>query len=219
MKQTIKISLITATIASLALSCEKEDTNTKSNITYNSVNKEYKVIKNVKELRTSNDEVSEHIDSILSGYINSEYVTTGEKEFDLDNDNISDLSFEIVDLNKFNPDGLPESYDTLAARVLPKNILILDNSTYGYPDALQEGEEISEKGFWSNKISVLGTFENAGQFQGKGERYLGIKFTKDNKIKYGWIKIECSEHNHILRIIDYAFNNIENSPIKAGQKN
>ena len=39
------------------------------------------------------------------------------------------------------------------------------------------------------KTSVLGTFMNAGQFQGNGEKYLGIRFPENNNFKYGWIKI------------------------------
>ena len=86
------------------MGCGKTETNTKNNISYTSLNK---VIKEVKELKTSNDEVSKHIDSILSGHINAEYVSTGEKEFDLDNDHISDISFELINLKKFNPNSLP----------------------------------------------------------------------------------------------------------------
>ncbi len=138
--------------------------------------------------------------------------------FDLDADLISDIGFEIIDLNKFNPNGLPQSFDSLAARVVPKSVEVLDNSTYGYSDALDVNENISENGNWSVKSCVLGTFMDAGQFQGKGEKYLGIRFLRENKYKYGWIKIYCSQHNDTLRIIDYAYNDIFDSHIKAGQK-
>lgn len=79
-------------------------------------------------------------------------------------------------------------------------------------------EPISEDGNWSNRDCVLGTLMNAGQFQGQEEKYLGIRFLKDDNFKYGWIKIYCSEHNDTLRIIEYAYTDIINSKIKAGQK-
>jgi hypothetical protein len=216
MKNPIKIRLLFFLVFFVIVSCEK--TVDKSSIVYQSIDKEMVLIRDVQTLQGSNDEISNHIDSILTGLINVEFISTGQKDFDLDADFISDIGFDIIDLNKFNPNGLPESFDSLAARVVPISIEILDNSTYGYPNALDLDEQISENGNWSNKTSVLGTFLNAGQFQGNGEKYLGIRFLKDNYFKYGWIKIYCSQHNDTLRIIDYAYNDVLNSQIKAGQK-
>jgi hypothetical protein len=156
MENQIKISLLVIMVFSVIVSCEK--TGDKSNIVYFSIDKEYVLIRNVKTLQSNNDEISNHVDSIIKGLINAEFISTGQKEFDLDADFTPDIGFEIIDLNKFNPQGLPESFDTLAARVIPISIEILDNSTYGYPDALDLGEQISKNGNWSNKTSVLGTF-------------------------------------------------------------
>ena len=58
---------------------------------------------------------------------------------------------------------------------------------------------------------------NAGQFQGNGEKYLGIRFSMNTDYNYGWIKLYCSQHNDTLRIIEYAFNVESGSPITAGQ--
>ena len=112
---------------------------------------------------------------------------------------------------------LPDSFDSLAVRVQPAFIQILDNSTWDYPDALDLDNLISEEGNWSNSNGVLGTFANAGKFQGAGEKYLAFRFNKNNIYNYGWIKIYCSQHNDTLRIIEYAYNKIENSTIRAGQ--
>ncbi len=219
MKKHIKISLSFILLTLLITSCEQTDENSiNDNIVYHSINKEYVLIRNVTTIKESDDEISKHVDSILTGLINEEFISTGQKEFDLDADIIFDIAFEIIDLNKFNPNGLPESFDSLAARVIPKSVEVLDNSTYGYPDALEMEEQISASGNWSENTCVLGTFMNAGQFQGKGERYLGIRFKKEENYKYGWIKIYCSQHNDTLRIVDYAYNNINDSQIKTGQK-
>jgi hypothetical protein len=219
MKNQLKINLSLIIIAVIILSCEKSDNGLKNDsIVYNSIHKEFVLIRDVKTLQESDDDISNHVDSILSGLINTEFVSTGQKDFDLDADLISDVGFEIIDLYKFNTEKLPESFDSLAARVVPHSVEILDNSTYGYPDALEINDDISNTGYWSERTSVLGTFMNAGQFQGKGEKYLGIRFLRENKYKYGWIRIYCSQHNDTLRIIDYAYNDNFNSRIKAGQK-
>jgi hypothetical protein len=198
------------------IGCNNSDDNDK-NIVYQTINKEYVLIKNVQTLLASDDEISNHVDSILNGLIDSEFISTGQKSFDLNSDAQIDVGFEIIDLHNFNPNGLPESFDSLAARVIPIRVEILDNSTYGYPDALNFDDQISENGNWTNSTSVLGTFMNAGQFQGNGEKYLGIRLSNENNYKYGWIKVYCSQHNDTLRIIDYAYNNIIGSEIKAGQ--
>lgn len=217
MKNQIRIGLLLFILLFINISCEKKS-NDQADISYHVVDKEFVLIRDVQTLQESNDEISNYVDSILLGLINAEFISTGEKEFDLDADQIPDIGFDIIDLNLYNPNGLPESFDSLAARVLPISLEILDNTTYGYPDALLMDDLISKNGYWSKNNGVLGTFVNAGQFQGKGERYLGIRLPIENDFKYGWIKINCSQHSDTLRIIDYAYNNIVNSKIKAGQK-
>ena len=214
MKPTVYLSFLILILFTAITSCERLRDDS---IVYNSVNEEFVLIRDVQALKESNDEISDHVDSILTGLINTEFVSTGQKDFDLNADIISDIGFEIIDLNKFNPEKLPASFDSLAARINPLSVEILDNSTWGYPDALKEGDRITDKGYWSDRTSVLGTFQNAGQFQGKGERYLGMRFTDGGKYKYGWIRIYCSQHNDTLRIFDFAYNDIEDSDINAGQ--
>jgi len=216
MHNLIRLFLTCSGLILIFTSCLRTETD---EIVYNSINKEFVLIRDVLALQESDDEISNHIDSILSGLIDEEFVSTGQKTFDLDADLVADIGFEIINLHAFNPDGLPESFDSLAARSIPFTIQILDNSTYGYPDALDVDDPISGNGNWSGNTSVLGTFMNAGQFQGRGEKYLGIRFPRNNEFNYGWIKIYCSQHNDTLRIIEYAYNNIFGSAINAGQKN
>ncbi|NJK85204.1 MAG: hypothetical protein HC906_03810 [Bacteroidales bacterium] len=54
-------------------------------------------------------------------------------------------------------------------------------------------------------------------FNGKGQKFLGIRLPGENDYSYGWIRIYCSEHNDTLKIIDYAYNNKEGGFISAGQ--
>jgi hypothetical protein len=219
MKNPTNLQLSFGIMIIVLISCNKSNENSDEfNITYHSVDREYVLIRDLNTLIESDDEISNHIDSILAGLLDEEFISTGHKDFNLDSDEMADIAFEIIDLNNFNPEGLPDTFDSLAARVIPLGVEILDNSTYGYPDALKIDSKISEEGNWSDRTGVLGTFQNGGQFQGNGEQYLGFRFMLSENYNYGWIKIYCSQHNDTLRIIDYAFNKISGGIIYAGQK-
>jgi hypothetical protein len=101
--------------------------------------------------------------------------------------------------------------------VLAYNVEILDNSTYGYPDAVSEEAVISaQSGAWSSIAKgVLGTFANAGNFQGAGTKYLAFRFLASEGYKYGWVRLSCSQHNDRLQIVDYAYNFNVNQEIIA----
>lgn len=204
----------------LLFSCNGKDNDevtASSEIQYGAIEKEYVLIRDVATLQQSVDDISLHVDSILNGLINAEFVSTGYKSFDLNGDDTADVAFEIIDLEEFNPDGLPESFDHLAARAIPLNLYFLDNSTYGYADALQKGDLINTQGIWTNQTVVLGTFQNAGQFQGQGERYLAYRFYGDQGFQYGWLCLKCSLHSDTLNVIDFGYKNNTEPTILAGQ--
>ena len=78
MKNPIKISLLFIVMILVIVSCEKTDNNSKNDsIVYQSINKEFILIRDVHALQESNDEISNHVDSILSGLINAEFISTG----------------------------------------------------------------------------------------------------------------------------------------------
>jgi len=197
----------------------KDDGNCKYEIYYKEINKENVFLTDLNAIQTSNDPISNHIDSILSGQINTSVISTGELYLDLDQNEIADLYFEIIDLNLFNINNLPTSFDSLAARAMSTSIEFLDNSTWHYADALNENDVINSSAHWSSNSVVLGTFANSGQFNGKGQKYLGFRIPDGSNYKYGWIKLKCSEHNDTLIIYDYAYNIIPNIQICAGQQN
>jgi len=186
-------------------------------IVHKNINKEYVLIQDKTQLQSSNDEISNYIDSIIDGLIQADFISTGNRSFNLVGDSLHDIGFEIIDLRPLNPSGFPSNFDTLAARVIAMSVEIRDNSTYGYCDALSTNDIINETGNWTNNTCVLGTFMNAGQFQGQGEKHLAFRFWENAEYKYGWIKIYCSQHSDTLRIIDYAYNSNANSSILAGQ--
>ena len=206
--------MITICLVFTILSCNKKE---KDRIVHQVVAEEYVVIRDVATLQTSDDPISNHIDSILSGLINSTIISTGQKGLDLNGDEFADLYFEIIDLNPYNPNGLPSHFDSLAARSGSSSVQFLDNSTWHYADALNKNGLINENQYWSSDNVVLGTFMNSGQFNGHGNKYLGIRIPNGNDYNYGWIKLYCSEHNDTLKILEFAYNeNISNS-IFAGQ--
>jgi hypothetical protein len=157
------------------------------------------------------------IDSILSGLINGQIVSTGQQSFDINADNVRDVSFEIIDLHLYNNGNLPDTLDSMAARVIPMGIEVLDNSTYSYTDALSKDEVINDNGNWSTNTCVLGTFANAGNFQGNGDKYLAFRIPNGSDYNYGWVKLNCSAHNETLRIIAFGYNKTLNNQVLAGQ--
>ena len=165
-------------------------------------------------ISSNEDDISQRLDSIINGQLNTRIISTGQKNFDLNDDGIYDIGFEIIDLRDFNGRDFPSYFDTLAARVLPYTVQISDNSTYGYCTALDTDSDIKEDEYWSDRESfVLGTIGNAGQFQGEGQKYLAFRF---NENSYGWIKLSCSASSSELILYEYAYN--KNGNIKAGQK-
>ena len=188
------------------------------NILYKNIDREYIFLTSIDSIMASNDPISNHIDSILSGDINSSIVSTGRLYMDIDQNEVTDLYFEIIDLNLFNPNALPANFDSLAVRAISPTIEFLDNSTFNYPDACDQHTIIDSNSSWSSNSVVLGTFANAGQFNGKGQKYLGIRIPDGNNYKYGWIRLKCSQHNDTLTIYDYAFHTISNTKIYAAEQ-
>lgn len=120
------------------------------------------------------------------------------------------LNFEI-----FSLDG-----GAYASRVHPNGrVQILDNSTYGYSDALSIDDPINEEHNWSlSNNFVLGTsVGNAGQFEGQGLKYLGFRILNNGKYQYGWIALANKEGNTCVEIESYAVNITNGKSISAGQ--
>lgn len=138
--------------------------------------------------------------------INQTLTAVGQKTFDIDNNGTVDYTFDIILLS-------PSVY---AARVNAMGASrILDNSTFGYPDTLNFNDPVI--GFFHSGIGVLGTFNNAGQFNGAGIKYLGIKINAGVSDFPGWIKLYCSVNRDTLKIISCGYNLNSGATINAGQ--
>ena len=121
------------------------------------------------------------------------------------------LVFEITTLGE----------ETYASRVHPIDgtVQILDNSTYGYPDALELDSIINDEQNWIPSLNyVLGTsVGNAGLFEGSGLRYLGFRIVNGSEYQYGWVSIINNEGNTCVEIKEYAVNLTTGRSILAGQ--
>lgn len=143
---------------------------------------------------------------INSYNINQTIIGLGALPLDLDDDGSNDFLFDII--------LLPSN--ALAARVTTMGFSqMLDNSTFGYPNTLNMGSPVA--GFFRSGIGVLGTFNNAGQFNGAGDKYLGIKINASGNEYFGWIKLNCSLGRDTLKIISCGYNTVASDAINAGQ--
>jgi hypothetical protein len=146
------------------------------------------------------------VSQIITGNINHTVTAVGQHTVNIDNDAFNDFTFEIIELS-------PGVY---AARVLPLGgAQILDNSTFGYADALNFNDSIT--GNFHSNTGVLGTIANAGLFQGQGDKYLGIQLLDGGYTYKGWILLNCSANNDVLEIKSFGYQTNTNNEILAGQ--
>ena len=216
MKIQFQIIYLFSLLLITGISCSKK---INDDIYYHELNNQYVFITEINALQASDDPISNHIDSILSGFINTSIISTGKQYIYLDENELPDLYFEIIDLNEFNANNLPTGFDSLAARAGSNTVQFLDNSTWHYADALNYDDEIGPNDLWSENSVVLGTFASAGNFNGKGDKYMGFRIPNNGKYNYGWIKLNCSQHNDTLTIYEFGYHKTVNRKIKAGQHN
>ena len=150
------------------------------------------------------------ISQIISSPINQTItVSSGPLNIDINNDGTNDYIFEI----------LPLAGTSKAARVISiGNSSVMDGSTFGYPDALNFGNNVS--GPYSSGNGVLGTdVGGGGQFSGAGLKYLGLNIDIWGQSHLGWISLEVSMSNDTIFLNDAGFNTTANNSINAGQTN
>lgn len=142
---------------------------------------------------------------IISYNINQTITGPGQVTLDINNDSNNDFTFEIIALSQ----GLG------ARTVTVGSSYFLDNSTYGYPDAFNYNDSVI--GPWNQGNGVLGTFNSAGQFNGMGNKYLGIKIATATGNHIGWIELYCSASRDTLIILSCGYQTANNVPIRTGE--
>ena len=133
-------------------------------------------------------------------------ISSGSFTIDVDNDSNDDYTFEI----------LPLSGSSNAARVISLgNSQVMDGSTFGYPDALNFGDNVTAP--YSSGNAVLGTdVGGGGQFTGDGMKYLGLNIDISGESHLGWISLEVAASNDTIILHTIGYNTIANDGITAG---
>jgi len=132
------------------------------------------------------------------------------------------FTFEIMNLKDYNDNWEEENTDTLAAVVRTNYAQVLDDSEFGYFNALDENSSIVENsGFWNHREDPFNYgFSNSwgGEFKGAGDKYFGFRLLQNSGYIYGWFLVNCAEKSDQLQIKAYAYNKTPENGIHAGQK-
>ena len=147
----------------------------------------------------------------IDHYAIDEVVTLASNGFslDVDGDNTADYTFEIL--------SLAASPTATAARVISLGgSTVMDNSTFGYPDALDCGAAVT--GPYSGGNAVLGTdVGGGGLFTGEGVKYLGLNIDIAGESHRGWIALEVNASNDMLDLHEVGYALAADAGIAAGQ--
>jgi hypothetical protein len=161
-------------------------------------------------------------DEIVFQSINRTINGVGEKIVQIPFDDRLTFKFEIMNLKDYNDNWEAENTDTLAAVVRTNFAQVLDDSEFGYFNALDENTTIDENsGFWNHREDPFNYgFSNSwgGEFKGAGDKYFGFRLLQDSGFIYGWFLVNCTEKSDQLEIKAYAYNKTVGNGIVAGQQ-
>tara|TARA_B100000508_G_scaffold91658_2_gene71444 strand:- start:8252 stop:8830 length:579 start_codon:yes stop_codon:yes gene_type:complete len=162
----------------------------------------------------ADDIVYEPLDITLSG--------VSELSVQIPYDERLNFRFSIMDIKAMNDNWDESNTDTLAADVSVNHVQILDDSKFGYLNALDADAEINpNSGYWNNRTDpdnyLLSTSWGA-EFKGAGDKYLAFRLQKDGGYIYGWFLVNCTEKSDELQIKGYAYNKTVSNPIQAGEQ-
>ena len=136
-------------------------------------------------------------------------VTIASNSFSIDvnGDSVDDYTFEIYTLTEM----------ATAARVISMGgSSVMDNSTFGYPDALGCGDGVAEP--YSEGNAVLGTdVGGGGLFTGEGLKYLGLNISAAGESQRGWISLEVSAGNDTIFLHEVGYALEIGEGLSAGQ--
>ncbi len=145
----------------------------------------------------------------------------GQETIEIPYDERLVFTFSIMDIKAMNTNWDESNTDTLAADVSVNGVEILDDSQYGYLNAMDQNTAFNaSSGNWNNRMDpsnyLLSTSWGA-EFKGAGDKYFGFRLQKDSGYIYGWFLVNCSEKSDLLEIKGYAYNKTVGNPIQAGE--
>lgn len=86
-----------------------------------------------------------------------------------------------------------------------------------YVEPMNLNDPISSSADWGNSFPepfIGDSFDS--NFQGLGDRYIGVKFNLDGNTHYGWILVSF-EDNFLFTVKSYAYESTPNTPLNAGE--
>ena len=92
------------------------------------------------------------------------------------------------------------------------------NIFHVYPQALSEGDLISDNDMWvtGDPSYVLASNVGTGLFRGAGKKYLGFRVLDDGNTYYGWIPLDVSNSISPYSVGEYRINYNPGEFIEAG---
>lgn len=162
-------------------------------------------------------------DEIIYQSVNITLDSLGEEIVQITFDDRLRFRFFIINLLDYNDNWEAENTDTLAAGVETYETEVIDDSKFGYFNALDKDAVIgANSGFWNQRLEsngfVFSTSWGAGEFKGAGDKYFGFRLQQGSGFIYGWFLVNCTEKSDKLEIKAYAYNKTAENSIKAGQE-
>jgi len=158
---------------------------------------------------------------------------------DLDGDGVDDFNFLFGNYGYHYTSGSYQKYFNIREFLIQPALLnefigesVTSTGPYAFPARLPNNYTIQEvlpangRSWQSRPRNVLAgkfqyyynsinTAETGGNFTGK-RGYLGVRFDISGAIHYGWIQFEADEDAKNSRIVDWAYEDQPDTPIKAG---
>ncbi|MFA8300201.1 MAG: Ig-like domain-containing protein [Hyphomicrobiales bacterium] len=138
-------------------------------------------------------------------------------KIDFNGDDNDEFNFRYDDMTNTTIGGwfLHMSFDTNNEFILKGD----KTNSYGgrYLQALDKGASIESGANWGSSVPepFIGD-DSDPNFQGKGDKYVGVKFYLEDKLHYGWVLL--SFEGKVLTIKEYAYEQAPSQPIKTGDK-
>jgi hypothetical protein len=165
--------------------------------------------------------------------------TMGNTDYviDMDNDGLTDFTFRIAKFSKTSHNltitgtgvgiipalGSGIDYKQIGTGINVINYalaLYTNDNIYNSVSWYVGGNAISSSSYGlalAASVSAMSITQNVGQFHNTTNKYLGVKFTTNSNIYYGWIRVDVGSDNNSFTLKDWAYENTPDTAIKAGQ--
>ena len=151
-----------------------------------------------------------------------------EFDLDLNNDGVIDFIFSVIATSARCATELSSGRNLNYVSVIParesKNMIECNGN---YPARLDSLAIINNTNMSVASAKILRRCESCfgsgsyfwGDWDNNEYKYLGLKLIKSTNTYYGWVRLSVTANGlgSKLTIRDYAYNNIPNQPIQAGQ--